>query len=156
MRKAVHRDKEQVLTLAHDLRAIRWMLDNVEGSPVVAELNTSPTLYGWEIDSPCSPGTPIVGWDFHQRQQQGMAVPGAIEERIADVQKAYRTRDPDLAYRILRRYGAEYLVVGELERAYFPRGQEKWASRVGILWDLVYRNDGVEIYRLRAQPGAGP
>ncbi len=157
MRKAVHRDKERMLTLAHDLGAIRWMLDNVEGSPVVAELNTSPTLYGWGNRFAMFTGNPaIVGWDFHQRQQRGIAAPGAIEERIKDVQMAYRTRDPDLAYRILRRYDAEYLVVGELERAYFPRGQEKWASRVGILWDLVYRNDGVEIYRLRAQPGAGP
>jgi YYY domain-containing protein len=157
MRKAVHRDKDRVLTLAHDLGAIRWMLDNVEGSPVVAELNTSPTLYGWGNRFAMFTGNPaIVGWDFHQRQQRGIAMPGAIEERIADVQRAYRTRDPDRAYRILRRYDAEYLVVGELERAYFPRGQDKWATRVGILWDLVYRNEGVEIYRLKTQPGAGP
>jgi len=84
------------------------------------------------------------------------ATPGAIESRIADVQEAYRTRDPDRAYRIFQRYGAEYLVVGELERAYFPGGQRKWAAREGVLWDLVYRNEGTSIYRLRAQPGAGP
>jgi YYY domain-containing protein len=157
MAKAVHSDRGRMLTLAHDLGAIRWMLDNVEGSPVVAELNTFPTLYGWGNRFAMFTGNPaIVGWDFHQRQQRASALPGAIESRIADVQTAYRTRDPDRAYRIFRRYGAEYLVVGELERAYFPQGQEKWATREGVLWDLVYRNEGTSIYRLRAQPGAGP
>lgn len=157
MTRAVHSDKDRMLTLAHDLGAIRWMLENVEGSPVVAELNTFPTLYGWGNRFAMFTGNPaIVGWDFHQRQQRGGATPGAIESRIADVQDAYRTRDPDRAYRIFQRYGAEYLVVGELERAYFPGGQRKWAAREGVLWDLVYRNEGTSIYRLRAQPGAGP
>jgi uncharacterized membrane protein len=157
MARAVYSDKGRMLTLAHDLGAIRWMLDNVKGSPVVAELNTSPTLYGWGNRFAMFTGNPaIVGWDFHQRQQRGVATPEAIANRIADVQEAYRTRDPDRAYRILRRYGTEYLVVGELERAYFPRGQQKWATRVGVLWDLVYRNEGATIYRLRTQPGAGP
>jgi YYY domain-containing protein len=157
MAKAVHSDRGRMLTLAHDLGAIRWMLDNVEGSPVVAELNTFPTLYGWGNRFAMFTGNPaIVGWDFHQRQQRGSASPGAIERRIADVQTAYRTRDPDRAYEIFRRYGAEYLVVGELERAYFPRGQEKWATREGVLWDLVFSNEGTSVYRVRAQPGAGP
>ncbi|HSF62516.1 MAG TPA: DUF2298 domain-containing protein, partial [Gaiellaceae bacterium] len=157
MTKAVHSDKGRKLMLANDLGAIRWMLDNVEGSPVVAELNTSPTLYGWGSRFAMFTGNPaIVGWDFHQRQQRGGATPEAIESRIADVQEAYRTRDADRAYRLLRRYGAEYLVVGELERAYFPRGQQKWAAREGDFWDLVYRNEGTSIYRLRTQPGADP
>jgi YYY domain-containing protein len=157
MTKAIYSDKGRMLTLANDLGAIRWMLDNVAGSPVVAELNTSPTLYGWGNRFAMFTGNPaIVGWDFHQRQQRGSVAHEEIEKRIADVQDAYRTRDPDRAYRILRRYGAEYLVVGELERAYFPRGQQKWAAREGVLWDLVYRNEGTSVYRLRAQPGAGP
>ncbi|MGH3066736.1 MAG: DUF2298 domain-containing protein [Gaiellaceae bacterium] len=157
MTRAVHSDKDRMLTLAHDLGAIRWMLENVEGSPVVAELNTSPTLYGWGNRFAMFTGNPaIVGWDFHQRQQRGVATPEAIANRIADVQEAYRTRDPDRAYRILRRYGTEYLVVGELERAYFPAGQQKWAARAGVLWDLAYRNEGASVYRLRTQPGAGP
>jgi YYY domain-containing protein len=156
MTKAVYSDKDRMLELAHDLGAIRWMLDNVDGSPVVAELNTSPRLYGWGNRFAMFTGNPaIIGWDFHQRQQRGAAQPGEIERRIADVQEAYRTRDPERAYRIFRRYDVEYLVVGDLERAYFPRGQKKWATGVGTRWDLVYRNEGTQIYRMR-QPGAGP
>jgi uncharacterized membrane protein len=91
----------------------------------------------------------VVGWDFHERQQRGIASPFAVEARIADVQRAYGTRDPDVAYRLLHKYGTKYIVVGPLERAYFPRGQRKWATRAGSLWDVAYRNAGVTIYRMR-------
>jgi uncharacterized membrane protein len=152
MTKAVHSDHDLEMPLVHDLEAIRWMLDNVDGSPVVAEVNTYPTLYAWGNRFAMFTGNPaIVGWDFHERQQRSIALPEAVQARVADVQEAYRTRDPDRAYEILRSYGTEYLVVGLLERAYFPSGQTKWATREGVLWDLVYRNEGVDIYRLRAQ-----
>jgi uncharacterized membrane protein len=90
----------------------------------------------------------IVGWDYHQRQQR----PGATEEilrRIADVQKAYGSTDARAAWEILHRYGVRYVVVGPLERAYFPAGQAKWKPGIGFLWDVAYRNAGVEILRLR-------
>jgi YYY domain-containing protein len=157
MTKAVHTDRRQDLPLAHDLGAIRWMLANVEGSPVVAEANTYPTLYGWGNRYAMFTGNPaIVGWDYHERQQRAIGLsnadPESVPARIAAVQDAFRNRDPGRAYRILRRFDVEYLVVGPLERAYFPGGQKKWAEREGVLWTLAFRNEGVEIYRLRSQP----
>jgi YYY domain-containing protein len=157
MTKAVYADRGQDMPLVHDLEAIRWMLENVEGSPVVAEVNTYPMLYGWGNRYAMFTGNPaVVGWDYHERQQRsiGLSVPDpeAVPDRVAAVQEAFRTRDPDRAYRILRRFGVDYLVVGPLERAYFPGGQKKWAEREGILWTLAFRNEGVQIYRLRSQP----
>jgi uncharacterized membrane protein len=149
MRRAVHVDKETPMPLDDDLAAIQWFQREVAGSPVVAEVNTYPTLYGWGNRYAMFTGNPaVIGWDFHQRQQR----PGsgdAVPERIAHIQEAYATRDPDLAFQLLRRYGVEYVVVGRLERAYFPAGQGKWQTRAGILWDRVYRNEGVLVYRLR-------
>ena len=72
-----------------------------------------------------------------------------MKNRVADIQRAYGTRDPDEAHEILRRYNVQYVVVGPLERAYFPAGQSKWDTRVGSLWDVAYRNRGAAIYRLR-------
>jgi uncharacterized membrane protein len=89
----------------------------------------------------------VVGWDFHQRQQRP-AQSALVTRRIEDVQTAYRTTNPRLAYRIFRRYGVRYFVVGGLERAYFPEGQAKWASGLGTLWRLAYRNPGTQIYRV--------
>jgi YYY domain-containing protein len=153
MRSVVFTDKDVPMRLADDLAAIEWMQENVDGSPIVAEANTAPTLYGWQLRYAMFTGNPaIVGWDWHQRQQR----PAQTEEvwrRVADVQELYKTTDPAVAHRILTRYGASYAVVGPLERAYFPEGTAKWEEGRGRFWELAYRNPGVRIFRVL--PSAG-
>jgi YYY domain-containing protein len=147
--KAVFRDHDVRIPLRYDAEAIRWMQRTLRGSPLVAELNTYPTLYGWGDRYAMFTGNPtIVGWDYHQRQQR-VSQSDQVRHRIEDVQSAYRTRSAETAYAILRRYGVAYVVVGLLERAYFPEGQAKWRSGDGTFWRRVYRNPGVDIYRLR-------
>lgn len=155
MERAVHRENEQEFPLASDRDGIRWMLENVTGSPVVAEVNTAPTLYGWESRYAMFTGNPtIVGWDFHQRQQRP-AMSERVRTRVVDVQRAYATRDPAVAHSILTYYGAKYVVVGELERAYFPEGTDKWERGVGRYWRLAYANPGVRIYRVASSDAPG-
>lgn len=148
MEKAVFNDKGVDMRLAYDRDAIRWILEHVDGSPVVAEVNTAPTLYGWEGRYSWFTGNPtIVGWDFHQRQQRPPQSE-RVRRRVADVQTMYRTPDAGVAYRILAFYGASYVVVGPLERAYFPEGTAKWEEGEGRYWTLAYRNPGVQVYRV--------
>jgi YYY domain-containing protein len=146
--KAVLSDHGVTFPLAPDAEAIHWAQANLNGSPVVAEVNTYPTLYGWGDRYAMFTGNPtIVGWDYHQRQQRPDQA-SLVMQRIADVQKAYSTSDPALAARIFRRYGASYFVVGPLERAYFPAGQAKWALGAGKYWHLAYPGRDVQIYAL--------
>ena len=148
MRTAVFTDRDVAMPLTHDRDAMRWMLAHVDGSPVVAEANTFPTLYGWELRYAMFTGNPaIVGWDYHQRQQRPAQSP-LVTERIHDVQELYETDDAGAAYRTLRRYGASYAVVGPLERAYFPHGTAKWERGRGRYWTLAYANPGVRLYRV--------
>jgi uncharacterized membrane protein len=148
MRTAAHTENGVGLPLGYDHAAIEWMQQNVDGSPVVMEGNTTPTLYGWQGRYSIYTGNPsIVGWDFHQRQQRP-AQSEEVQARVADVQNAYRTADPAAAHEILTRYGASYVVVGPLERAYFPEGTAKWEQGVGRYWDVAYANPGVTIYRV--------
>jgi YYY domain-containing protein len=148
MGRAVLHDQGRAIPLVYDREAIRWVLETLDGSPVFAEVNTFPILYGWGSRYAMFTGNPdVVGWDYHERQQrppQSMLV----TKRIEDLQSAYRTTDARLAYSIFRRYGVRYFVVGPLERAYFPQGQSKWRSGQGSLWNLVYENPGVRIYQL--------
>jgi YYY domain-containing protein len=151
MAKAVHVDRDVAMPLADDLAALRWLRENAEGSPVIAEVNTAPTLYGWGNRFAMFTGNPaVVGWDFHQRQQRGEFQHDEILRRIEDVQELYGTADAAAAHRILRRYGASYVVVGRLERAYFPDGAAKWSTGEGRLWETAYRNAGATIYRVLA------
>lgn len=155
MDKAVHWDRDQQMPLVHDKEAIRWMQENVPGSPVIAEANTHPTLYGWGNRYAMFTGNPaVVGWDWHERQQRAAVPSDMISRRIQDIQQAYSTSDPNQAYRIFTRYNVRYVVVGPLERAYFPAGQDKWEPLRGLLWDLVYENPGVKIYRVISPAGA--
>lgn len=136
------------LALAYDRDAIRWIQENVDGSPIVAEVNTAPTLYGWHGRYSVHTGNPsIVGWDFHQRQQRP-SQSDLVRARVADVQAAYAATSPQTAHEILSKYGASYVVVGPLERASFPEGVSKWSEGAGRFWTLVYANEGVSIYRV--------
>jgi uncharacterized membrane protein len=146
--KAVLSDQDRQIPLAPDADAFRWIQAHVSGSPVVAEVNTYPTLYGWGDRYAMFTGNPtIVGWDYHERQQRPRQA-DLVRQRIADVQAAYGTRDPALAASIFRRYGVSYFVVGPLERAYFPAGQAKWAAGIGDYWELAYASTEVQIYKL--------
>jgi uncharacterized membrane protein len=150
--RAVLSDHESTFPLRYDGEAIRWLLSSVTGSPVVGELNTAPTLYGWGNRYAMFTGNPaVIGWDYHERQQRPGQHP-LVMARVAEIQRAYGTLRPERASRIFRRYGVKYFVVGPLERAYFPDGQSKWAAGIGDLWRPVYRNPGVTIYELLGTP----
>jgi uncharacterized membrane protein len=150
MRTAVLEDKGASIPLVYDREAIDWMLEHVDGSPVVAEANTAPTLYGWELRYAMFTGNPaIVGWDYHQRQQRPPQST-IVDHRVDEVQAAYRSGDAVEAYRIFSRYRATYAIVGGLERAYFPEGTAKWARGVGRFWTVAYSNPEVTVYRLLA------
>nr|WP_290669019.1 DUF2298 domain-containing protein [Ardenticatena sp.] len=150
MDKAVHYDQNQPIELKWDKAAIEWVLQNVEGSPVFAEMNTYPVLYGWGNRFAMFTGNPaIVGWDWHERQQRALFPGELVSRRVQDVQWLYNTPDPNEAYRILRKYEAEYVVVGALERAYAtPEGIAKFAQMDGILWEQVYANEQTVIYHV--------
>jgi YYY domain-containing protein len=156
MEAAVHVESDASIPLVYDRAAIRWIQEHVDGSPIIAEVNTAPILYGWQGRYAAYTGNPaIVGWDFHERQQRPRQS-GLVQERVADVQAAFATTSAATAYHLLSRYGATYVVDGPLERAYFPDATGKWAAGAGRYWTLVYANPGVRIYRIRPTASGVP
>ncbi len=133
--------------LAPDLHAIRWLQDNITGSPVLLEMNTGTLLYTWGNRISIHTGLPsVVGWSWHQRQQQAGIVDNRVDARIAEVQAIYRTPDPQLARALMNRYGVRLVVVGELERLFgTPEGIEKFAH-MGL--EKIYDQENVAIYRV--------
>jgi uncharacterized membrane protein len=126
------------------------MQRNIEGSPVIAEINTHPILYGWGNRYTNYTGLPsVVGWDWHQRQQRAAVSGDLVTRRIEDVKALYNTADAAEAHGILRRYGAAYVVVGPLERAHSePEGIAKFGNAPAGLWEEAYSNPQVTIYRV--------
>ncbi len=147
MRGATYFDEHGPLTLSADYVAIRWLQQNVQGSPVVLEGNT-PT-YRWGGRVSIYTGLPsVVGWEWHQEQQR-WDYRWAVGQRIEDVHTIYRTTDATEALELLRRYRVRYVYLGQLERLYYPgAGLDKFEGGLSGVLRKVYQNEQVAIYEV--------
>ena len=147
MEYAHYDDFGQRLALAEDYRAIRWMQDNVQGSPVIVEANCPE--YRWCTRFTIYTGLPsVVGWNWHQRQQRVLISP-QVEARVAEVGNFYNAIDIEAARTFLKTYDVKYIIVGQLERAeYTPEGIAKFDQYEGKYWREVYRDGATVIYEV--------
>ncbi len=148
MEPAVHWEQDQPIELKWDAAAIRWLQDNVAGSPATLEAHTEQYRWGGRIASYTGLPT-VLGWPWHQIQQRGI-YSDEIRVRAGHVREIYATEDPELARSLLARYAVKYVVVGELERIYYPgEGLAKFDRMVeqGVA-AAVFTNPGVTIYEL--------
>jgi YYY domain-containing protein len=145
---ATYADQGQTMQLSQDYAAIQWMQQNVPGSPVIVEAQT-PT-YRWGSRFAIYTGLPtIMGWDVHQSQQRGKVNGSQIGERIQAVRDFYQTSDLGQARDFLSTFEVRYIVVGQLERAYYPGdGLNKFEAQDGILWQEVFREGDTVIYEV--------
>jgi uncharacterized membrane protein len=149
MTRAVYSDQNQQLQLVWDYQAINWMLDNIKGSPTIAEANTP--LYRWGSRVSIYTGLPtVIGWDWHQKQQRAAVDGQQVDRRIADLRDFFNTPDPAQAIAFLRKYGVSYVYMGDLERAYYDAaGLAKFDQMAGQgQLNVVYDNGHVKIYRV--------
>lgn len=148
MEYAEYDDLGTRMDLSEDYQAIRWLQDNVIGSPVIIEGNM--VEYHWGTRNTIYTGLPnVIGWNWHQRQQRATAPEDLIHGRISDVNEFYLTTDPERAKQILESYGVQYIVVGQLEQALYPgQGLQKFASQEGALWEEVFRVNDTVIYHV--------
>jgi len=134
-------------SLENDYKAINWLLDNVQGSPVILEAQTPEYRWGSRIS--IYTGLPtVVGWNWHQRQQRG-GYETLVERRVAEVEFMFNSPIPfESIQRLLDDYHVKYIYVGDLERSlYNEAGLTKFDKAVanGYL-TVVYADSGVKIY----------
>lgn len=148
-------DDMGVIDLSKDYEGILWMREHVEGSPTIME-GVTPG-YRWGSRYSIYTGLPAVaGWDWHQRQQRGK-YGVLVTKRQQDVTSFYTSADPAEQTAILDRYDVRYVIVGELERNYFPgSGLENIASGLNGRLDKTFDNGSTAIYRVTPKPIPGP
>ena len=137
------------MDLSQDYRAILWMQQNVKGSPVIVEGHTTEYLWGTRFT--IYTGLPgVVGWNYHQQQQRGSVVSGDwITGRISDIENFYLTTDLESARHFLDSYNVHYIILGQLENAYYPGpGLQKFAAQNGKMWKEVYHDQNTFIYEV--------
>ncbi len=136
-----------------DYNVIRWLQDNVEGSPVIMEAQSEVSVYQWGGRISNNTGLPsVVGWDYHQRQQRSLEqLPTLVDQRRANVNAFYTTHEPVEAAEILRHYGVEYVIVTSYEKARYGEtgGLDKLDDMVGSeMLSIVYEEGDATIYQV--------
>ena len=149
MQYATYNDEWGAMDLSQDYGAIRWLQENVSGSPVIVEANLR-NLYRWGSRMSIYTGLPgVVGWEWHQQQQRAILPGSWVTERIFEVDEFYTTIDTQRARDFLQKYGVRYIILGQQERGHYPGpGLSKFDEQNGILWVEVYRDGDTVIYEV--------
>lgn len=152
MKYSTYHDEGIAMDLSQDYNAIRWMQDNVSGSPVIVEANS--VEYHWGTRYTIYTGLPgVVGWNWHQRQQRNATPHDWVFERVDAVHEFYRTQDIPWTQAFLEKYEVRYIILGQLEKAkYAGPGLEKFGSQEGILWREVFKDRDTHIYEVIKNP----
>jgi uncharacterized membrane protein len=149
MKSSSYYDMGVDMPLEDDYNTIRWMQDNISGSPVIVEAQAYE--YRWGNRYTIYTGLPgVVGWNYHQRQQRAILQNNAVQNRVDEVNKFYLTDDLNFVKQFINKYQVSYIIVGRLEKAFYPgAGLEKFEKLSGVLWDQVFQYDSTIVYKVR-------
>lgn len=150
MKSAVYGYGTTPIPLIDDYKMIRWLQDNISGSPVILEAQEPEYRLGSRITMYTGLPT-VLGWRFHQSQQRSLdPLPTFIWGRVGNVAAMYNTLDIQTAQQLLSFYNVQYIIVGGLERTdYSPAGLAKFDQMVTQhLLDVVYSDNGTRVYHV--------
>jgi uncharacterized membrane protein len=140
------------IDLSEDYGIIRWLQDNVQGTPTIMEGREIASEYTWTARVGINTGLPtVLGWRFHQTQQRTFPqMVNLINQREANVKTFYNTADVDVAANILRFYDVRYVVLSGLERATSsPLGLAKFDTMVEMgLLRVVYEAGEARLFEV--------
>lgn len=102
--------------LRGDYEMIRWLQENVEGTPYIIE--GWQTQYRWTSRISIHTGLPtVMGWDGHQSQQRNLQnFNKLIVNRVNNVKAFYDTTDIEQTLKLIEFYDIQYIIVGTFER----------------------------------------
>ncbi len=134
------------IQLPYDYEAIRWLQQNVEGTPVIAEAKIGYYREGG-MRVAAYTGLPSVLGGLHQNEQR----PGSqIAERDILVNEFWNTPDPNRAQQLIDQLNISYIYVGQLERITYGDqvGAKFEQLREQGFLDLVFENEETKIYKV--------
>jgi YYY domain-containing protein len=144
-------DEAYPIDLRYDYEAIRWLMDNVRGTPVLAE---APIGYYREFGVRVSSftGLPTL-LGMHQSEQR---YGEQVGKRSEEANLFFSSTDLGLTLKLVRKLRIGYIYIGQLERILFPaESLAKFEKLADEGWlEEVFRNERTVIYRtfLVAQP----
>lgn len=128
-------------TQPDDYAAIRWLQDNVGGTPTILEAVGGQYSWGGRISAHTGLPT-VLGWAGHELQWRGSTPEPGIRE--PEINKLYTSRSWPQTEALLVKYGVEYVIVGPLELSTYGRLA---ATKFDRALETVFETDGIKIYQ---------
>ena len=151
MKYSTYTENDQQMDLNEDYQLIRWMQDNIEGTPAIIEGHVPEYRWGNRIS--IYTGLPVViGWNWHQRQQRAINPSDWVFDRVNDVGVFYSTEDLNQTKKLISEYHIEYIVIGQLEKSIYPKnGLEKFTQDPEDIFDEVYASENTSLIRVKLE-----
>ncbi len=134
------------IELSYDDEAIRWLQDNVTGTPILAEAKIGYYREGG-MRVAAYTGLPSILGGLHQNEQRP---PAQVGQRDFVVNQFWQTPDAGQARRFIRQLGINYIYVGQIEQTtYGDTSLSKFDTLAGQgNLELVFENERTKIYRV--------
>lgn len=121
---------------SQDASAIRWLNENVEGTPVILEAS-GDSYSDYERVSAMTGLPTVLGWYVHEWLWRGDVAD--LNARLADVQTMYTSRDAQEVQELLEKYEVSYIFVGQYEREKYADLNEALLQSLG---EIVFAGEG--------------
>ena len=126
---------------AEDVSGIRWLKENIKGSPVVLEAN-GDSYSGYERVSAMTGLPTVLGWYVHEWLWRDDTVD--LNEKSSDVESIYTSVDEEYVKELLEEYDVSYIFVGSTEREKY--GEALNEDMLKSLGDVVFRDEMYDTY----------
>ena len=133
-----------LVDLKYDYEAIRWLQDNVPGTPIIAEAKVGYYREGG-MRVAAYTGLPSILGGLHQNEQRPAAEVGARDQLVNDF---WSTADLDRTQQLIDQLDISYIYIGQVERAtHGPQVGDKFEqlAQQGAL-EVVFENEQTKIY----------
>lgn len=134
------------IDLHYDYEAIRWLQQNVDGTPIIAEAKVGYYREGG-MRVAAYTGLPSILGGLHQNEQRPAA---QIGQRDMIVNEFWATIDPTRAWQLIDQLNISYIYIGQIERI-------THGANIGDKFDqlaeqgkltIVFENQQTKIYRV--------
>lgn len=134
-----------------DYKAIEWLRINISCTDGSLDCNNQPVIVEANGDSytdydrvSANTGLPtIVGWPVHEWLWRGSY--DEAGRRIPEVTAIYESKDLDATKEILKKYNAQYIFVGQLEKDKYKNLNTEKIAKLG---KVVFESGGTKIYKV--------
>jgi len=129
-----------------DVGAIKWLKENIEGSPVVLEAN-GDSYSEYERVSAMTGLPTVMGWYVHEWLWRNDVAD--LNEKSSEIETIYTSTDTARVQELIEKYDISYIFVGSCEREKY--GENLNNAGLESLGEIVYQDPDYETYIVKIE-----